>query len=116
MPAQLSASTKESVDELLTKHNEAAQQVETITARIDEIDQKMVRGGNDAERPKSLGEMFVENDDVKAWLGSSPSKGKADMRVQATLTSATTNADGSVGDAINSTRACPAFCRWRSVA
>jgi HK97 family phage major capsid protein len=100
----LSASTKEAVDELLTKHNEAAQQVETITARIDEIDQKMVRSGRDDETPKTLGERFVEDENVKAWLGSSPSKGKADLRVQATLTSATTNADGSVGDAIDSTR------------
>jgi HK97 family phage major capsid protein len=100
----LSASTKESVDELLTKHNVAAQQVEAITARIDEIDQKMVRGGRSEEATKSLGERFVEDENVAAWIGSSPSKGKADLRVAATLTSATTNADGSVGDAIDSAR------------
>jgi HK97 family phage major capsid protein len=96
----LSASTKESVDELLTKHNVAAQQVEAITARIDEIDQKMVRGGRSEEATKSLGQRFVDDEAVKAWLAGSPSKGKADLRLKATLTSATTAAAGSVGDAI----------------
>ena len=100
----LSAETKQAVDELLTKHNAKAQEIDGITARIDEIEQKGVRGGGRDEAPKSIGERFVEDDNVKAWLGSSPSKGKADMRVQAALTSATTDADGSVGDAIAPTR------------
>jgi HK97 family phage major capsid protein len=100
----LSAETKQAVDELLTKHNAKAQEIDGITARIDEIEQKGVRGGGRDEAPKSIGERFVEDDNVKAWLGSSPSKGKADMRVQAALTSATTDADGSVGDAIALTR------------
>jgi HK97 family phage major capsid protein len=97
---QLSAETKATVDQLLTKQNEAAQRVEAVTARIDEIEQKGVRGGGDPEPAKSLGQQFVDDEAIKAWIGSSPSKGKADLRVQATLTSATTNADGSVGDAI----------------
>jgi HK97 family phage major capsid protein len=101
---KLAESTKAEVDQLLTDFNAKTQLVEALTARIDEIEQKSVRGGGQDEPRKSLGEMFVENDEVKAWLDSSPSKGKADMRVTAELNSATTNADGSVGDAINQTR------------
>jgi HK97 family phage major capsid protein len=100
----LAESTKGDVDKLLTDFNEKTKEVQTLTARIDEIEQKAVRGAGQDEPKKSLGEMFVENDEVKAWLASSPSKGKADMRVTAELNSATTNADGSVGDAINQTR------------
>lgn len=100
----LSAETKTQVDTLLTQHNEAASKVEAITARIEEIEQKGARGGRDDQPVKSLGEQFTEDENVKAWIGSSPSKGKADLRVQAALTSLTTDADGSVGDAINQTR------------
>jgi HK97 family phage major capsid protein len=101
---KLAESTKVEVDKLLTDFNEKTQQVETLTARIDEIEQKGARGGREEEPKKSIGAQFVENEDVKAWLASNPSKGKADMRVTAELNSATTNADGSVGDAINQTR------------
>ena len=96
----MSTTTKEAVDDLLTRHNEAVQKAEAVTARIDDIEQKAIRGARDGGKPKSIGEQFVENDEVKAWIGSSPSSGKADLRVTAELNSATTNADGSVGDAI----------------
>lgn len=101
---ELSASTKGEVDQLLTKHTEAANMVEAITARIDEIEQKGVRAGGSPEAPKSIGERFVEDEGVKAWMGSSPSRGKADLRVQAALTSVTTDTDGAVGDALTPTR------------
>jgi HK97 family phage major capsid protein len=107
----MSEKTKETVDELLTNFNEKSQQVETITARVDELEQKGVRGGGSGEPAKSIGEQFVEDEGVKAWLNSGPSAGRTSRKVQgrperqaAELTSATTDADGSVGDAINQTR------------
>lgn len=93
-----SASLKEKADEALLKMNGLAEQVA-------DIEQKMVRiRPDDGDDRKSLGAQFVEDENVKAWIDSSPTRGKADLRVKATLTSLTTDAAGSVGDAIAPTR------------
>lgn len=95
---------KQKADEALTLGNELKS---SMTARLDELEQKMVKrqkGG--AERPKSLGEQFVESEGFKAFEQSGFSKQArgGDLRVKATLTSLTTDAAGSVGDAIETTR------------
>jgi len=95
---QLTSSLKEKADEALIKMN-------VLQEQVAEIEQKLGRvTKSEDERPKSLGERFVEDEAVKAWLAGNPTKGKADMRVKATLTSLTTDAAGSVGDAIAPTR------------
>jgi len=68
-------------------------------AEIFEILQKMSRGtGGGAEQAKSLGEQFTESDAFKAFEESGFSKGaRADLLLKTTLTSATSNAAGSVG-------------------
>lgn len=91
---------KETIDNALTAMNEAK-------ARMDELEQKMARGGGgDADAPKSIGEQFVESEGFKAFADSGFSKSArgADLQVKATLTSATTDAAGSVGDAVQTTR------------
>lgn len=94
----MTASAKEAADEALVKMNELGEQIAGI-------EQKLARdGGGGGEERKSLGQRFVENDGVKAWLESAPTKGKADMKVKATLTTLTTDADGSVGDGAAPTR------------
>src|SRR5690606_35169866 len=70
-----------------------------------EMEQKLARAsGSDPEEQKSFGQQFIEDEGVKAWLENSPSKGKADVRFKATITSATTNADGSAGAGVPVTR------------
>lgn len=95
----LANSVKEMADEALTKMNE-------MQATVDTMAQKLARGdgGGQKEPEKSFGEQFVEDEGVKSFLASSPSKGKADIRLKATLTSATTALAGSVGDAVETTR------------
>lgn len=90
---------KEVIDGALTSMNEAK-------ARLDELEQKMARkGGPDNEERKSLGQQFIETDSYKAFAEAGFGRNdKAALSVKATLTSATTDAAGSVGDAINSTR------------
>ncbi|MNS00527.1 Phage capsid family protein [compost metagenome] len=95
-----SASQKETIDGALTAMNEAK-------ARLDELEQKMARGGGDADdRAKSFGEQYVESEGFKAFeaAGFSKSARGGDMQIKATLTSATTAAAGSVGDAVAPTR------------
>jgi HK97 family phage major capsid protein len=92
---KLTSKIKQDADEALLKMNELTEKVETIG-------QKMVRIG-DAETDdqfKSLGERFVEDERVKAFLDSGASSGKTSLSIKATLTSLTTPAPGSVGDAI----------------
>lgn len=96
----MAASEKEKADQALIKMNGLADQVA-------QIEQKLARGGGkEGEATKSIGEQFVESDGFKSWQDSAFSKSGrgADIRIKATLTSATTDSAGSVGDAINQTR------------
>ena len=92
---------KEQIDEALIKLNGLM----TLKEKVDDLVQKMAEGSvNDNEAVKSAGELFTSDERVKAFLQTDPSSGKIDVRIKATLTSLTTNADGSVGDAIANTR------------
>ncbi len=95
---ELSSSIKEKADEALIKMNGLNEQVAEIQQKLDRV-----RGGDDADR-KSAGELFTSDERVKSFLGNEPSSGKVDVRIKATLTSLTTDAAGSVGDAIAPTR------------
>ncbi len=95
----LSESIKGSADEALTKMN-------GIKAQMDDLEQKLARGGNAGDEAKSIGEQFTDGEAFKAFEASGFSKGvgRADLSIKATLTSATTNAAGSVGSAVQTTR------------
>ncbi len=93
----LSSGLKEKADEALLGMNE-------VKARLDEIEQKAARSGGEGDREKSIGELFVEDDKVKEFVGQANPRGRVDLQTKATLTTATTNAAGSVGAAIQTTR------------
>lgn len=88
----LTAETKAKADEALVKHNE-------ISARITEIEQKMVQRTTDAPERKSLGQAVSEHEDVKAFLAGG-GKGRVSVSVKAIISALTTDADGSAGDLI----------------
>lgn len=92
---KLTEDTKKAADEALVKHNE-------LSARMTELEQKMVRGGGEPERRKSIGEQVTESDDFKAFAKSSARGGKqsASFPVKAIISSLTTDANGSAGDLI----------------
>ncbi|MFK0338720.1 phage major capsid protein [Agrobacterium deltaense] len=97
---ELTNSLKEKADEALLKMN-------GLTEQMAELEQKMARGGKGGDDPaKTFGEQFVESEGFKSFQDSKFSKSArgADLKVKATLTSATTDAAGSVGDAIANTR------------
>jgi HK97 family phage major capsid protein len=90
----LSAATKQLADEALVGMNEAK-------ARLDELEQKIARKGVDDEtRPRSIGEQVLAADEMKAFLASRASRGRASVEVKAIITSLTTDAMGSAGDLI----------------
>lgn len=88
------AAQKEVIDNALTGMNEAK-------ARLDELEQKMARSGGDpADAEKSYGQQFVETEQFKA-LSEAPRAGAAaNLHVKADITTATTDAAGSVGAGI----------------
>jgi HK97 family phage major capsid protein len=94
----LTAEAKQKADEALIAANEAK-------TRLDEIEQKMARGGKaDDAGKKSIGEQFVEGDHVKQFIEAGGPRGqKVDMSFKATVTGATTGTGG-VGDATVATR------------
>jgi HK97 family phage major capsid protein len=96
---ELSTSLKEKADEHLIVMN-------TIKGQVEELEQKMVASMK-RENPenKTLGDRFAESDAAKNMLAQGSSfRGKASFETKATLTSLTTDAAGSVGDAIDNTR------------
>lgn len=95
----ISQALKEKADEALLKMNALAEQVA-------QVEQKMARGGDTPEPKKSYGEQFTESEGFKAWQESGFSKNArgADMKVKASLTSATTDAAGSLGAGVANTR------------
>ena len=88
-------------DEALTKMNELAEQVTSM-------EQKLSRAADferEAAQAKSLGRQFIEADAVKAMLEKGTDfRGSAQYQAKATISSATTDAAGSVGSMVNETR------------
>lgn len=92
-------------DDLKEKADESLLKMNSLTEQVAEIEQKLARGGGTkTTAEKSIGEQFVEDQGVKDWAQSSPSKGKADVRFKATITSATTDTAGAAGAAVETTR------------
>lgn len=94
-------------------HDEVKQGLKTLTeraaehsARLDEVEQKAARRGGDGggDHGKSLGRKFVEQDGLKEFAESGRNGQRFDWETKASITSATTNAAGSVGAGIQAYR------------
>ncbi|WP_394650695.1 phage major capsid protein [uncultured Acinetobacter sp.] len=95
---KIAEGAKQAADEAITKLNE-------LKARVDEVEQKAARRPNEQpDEQKSLGRQFVESDQFKSLTGSAGQRGKANLEIKATITSANTNAAGSAGDLVHTTR------------
>lgn len=89
----VSEETKKNADDALIKMN-------GISARIDDLEQKLARtGAPEPARRKSVGATVCESEELKAWLAGSR-KGTFSMEVKAIISALTTDADGSAGDLI----------------
>lgn len=95
---QLSAQMKADADTAMSDLNE-------LKGQVGELAQKLARApGGDPDQARSLGQRFVEDDGFKSWADGRPRQGKSDMAVKATITTATTDAAGSIGAATERTR------------
>jgi HK97 family phage major capsid protein len=99
---KLTEGFKQELDEALVKMNGS------LSEQLSVIEQKLARGGigGEPDAVKTLGQQFVTSEGFKGFheAGFSKSHGAGSMSVKATLTSATTNAAGSVGAGVQTTR------------
>lgn len=94
----MSTEQKDKADETITKMN-------TLNEQLATLEQEVLEGTKgEKDKPKSMGEMFIGDEKVKSFLAQANPRGRVDLQTKATLTSLTTDAAGSVGDAINQTR------------
>lgn len=91
-----STTTKELADQALAGMNEAK-------SRLDEMEQKMARRGDQTEVGQTAGERLVNDEGFKAFAGQTRPRGRHIVEVK-DITSLTTDAAGSVGGMIQSQR------------
>lgn len=99
--ADLNAETRKTVDDLLLKQGELqanVQQAQQLLAKIE------ANGAGGDVQHQSLGQQFVNTDAVKNFMALQTPRGRVDMPVKAAITSLTTDADGSAGDLVQTTR------------
>jgi len=94
----LSAGAKQTADEALTGVNEAK-------ARLDELEQKSARRGNDEQAYQTPGAQFTDDESVKSFMDNPTSGKRIGVEVKAIVSSLTTVANGSAGDLIVPQRA-----------
>jgi HK97 family phage major capsid protein len=87
-------------DETKVNADKALAEMNALSARMGEMEQKQARRGSD-ERPevKTLGRQVVESDEVKAFLAGGR-RGKVSVETKAIISALTTDANGSAGDLI----------------
>lgn len=98
--AELSTWAKEKVDELLIKQGELQAQL----THAQQVLAKLETRGQEGGRHQSLGEQFVNNEAVRAFLAKTNPRGRVDVTFNAAITSVTTDTDGAAGDLVQNTR------------
>ncbi|KQP37617.1 capsid protein [Pseudorhodoferax sp. Leaf274] len=97
---QLGTETRAKVDELLMKQGELQASLQAAQQAIAKVEAN--GAGGDVQH--SLGHQFVNAENYKAFASQARPRGRVDMEVKAAITSLTTDADGSAGDLVRSTR------------
>jgi HK97 family phage major capsid protein len=98
-------STGDATKETKAKADEALTAMGEIKAQLSEISQTVVRGQKQGHQaPASIGRQFVESESYKSLQAKADKRGRASMEIKAEITSATTDAAGSAGDLVASTR------------
>lgn len=93
---KLSSDVKGQIDEALTAFNE-------VKTQLGDIEQKLVRRGQQDEGPQSAGHTFINDEGFKAFAGQTRPRGRHIVEVK-DITSLTTDAAGSVGSLVQPQR------------
>lgn len=99
--AQQSQDAVAKVDELLNKHGELQN---SLTATQQALAKLEANGAGGDVQHQSFGTQFTENEKFKEFAAQATPRGRVDMTFKAAITSLTTDADGSAGDLVQTTR------------
>lgn len=97
----LSTETKAKVDELLLKQGELQANLQSTQQALAKLE---ANGAGGDVQHQTYGQKFVGSDEFKAMTGKATPRGRVDMTFNAAITSLTTDADGSAGDLVTTTR------------
>lgn len=97
---KISEEAKAAADKLLNEQGALQTRLQTVEQLLAKAEQRATRG----DRPQSLGRQFVESEGFKNFASQTSPRGRVDLTVKAAITTLTTDADGSAGDAVNQTR------------
>ncbi|BAM29080.1 major head protein [Xanthomonas phage CP1] len=98
---ELNASVRAKVDELLMAQGALQADLKAAQQRIAEVEGN--GAGGDVQHI-SIGQQFVNSDSFKAMAESGGQRGRAEINIKAAITSLSTNADGSAGATVQTTR------------
>lgn len=99
--AELNTETRQQVDALLLKQGELQANLQSTQQLLAKLE---ANGAGGDVQHQSLGQQFVGSEEVAAFLGKTTPRGRADLTIKAAITSLTTDADGSAGDLVQTTR------------
>ncbi|KLC04496.1 capsid protein [Xanthomonas perforans] len=99
--AKMAEDTRAKVDDLLLKQGELQANLQNAEQMIAKIE---ANGAGGDVQHQSYGQQFVGSDEFKSFAGKTTPRGRVDMTFQAAITSLTTDADGSAGDLVQTTR------------
>lgn len=91
---------KKSVDDVVSEMNGLKTQQGEFAQAIEALK----KSGASDDEVQTLGNAFVDSDEFKSLIGDKGGRGRATVETKATITLATTNADGSAGAAVAPTR------------
>jgi HK97 family phage major capsid protein len=89
------------VDGLLLKHGELQASLQSAEQALAKLE---ANGAGGDVKHESFGQQFVNSEEFKAFASKTTPRGRVDMTYQAALTTLTTDADGSAGDLVQTTR------------
>lgn len=99
--AKLSEETKAKVDEMLLKQSELQANLQHAEQKLAQIE---ANGAGGDVQYQTFGQQFTQSEEFKAFAGKTTPRGRVDMTFNAAITTLTTDADGSAGDLVQTTR------------
>lgn len=94
------ANNEKGLEDLKGRVDEALTAMNGAKSRLDELEQKATRRGYGAEQEKSIAQRLVDTEGYKTFAADPRSGKSAKLSLKATITSLTTDAAGSAGDAV----------------
>lgn len=99
--AEQSNEVVQKVDSLLMKHGELQANLQNAEQALAKLE---ANGAGGDVKHESFGQKFINSDGFKALAAQTTPRGRVDMPIHAAITSLTTDADGSAGDLVQTTR------------